>query len=312
MRRLHHFPPSLCAATPRRKVSSSLHNLSHPGSRATDKPVFDHFVWSGMHKDLKAWTRACLGCQRNKVQRNNKAPIGTFSTQDARFKHGHLDILGPLPLSSGRPYLFTCLDQLTRRPDDTVLSDVAASTVAKAFLSRSTRIRTTDYHPAVNGIVEQSHRLLKASYVSQTIRGNGRTTSPDDLANPTSCSRGPYPLLNRLRHFMRALSPVPPATCFRAYPRYGLVRRSLKPPYNGPFRVISHGTKTFRIQRGTREEGVGLNRLKAAAPDTPQNELCGRLPSFTSRSSIPPPVYSLCSNVRDPQLRIPPHRPRTL
>nr|VZH99412.1 unnamed protein product [Spirometra erinaceieuropaei] len=42
-------PPSL-----RRKVFSSLHNLSHPGSRATDKLVSDHFVWPGMHKDLKA------------------------------------------------------------------------------------------------------------------------------------------------------------------------------------------------------------------------------------------------------------------
>ncbi|BHF64674.1 hypothetical protein SprV_0200768000 [Sparganum proliferum] len=49
-------PPSL-----RRKVFSLLHNLSHTGSRATDKPVSDCFVWPGMHKDLKAWTPACLG-----------------------------------------------------------------------------------------------------------------------------------------------------------------------------------------------------------------------------------------------------------
>nr|VZI24196.1 unnamed protein product [Spirometra erinaceieuropaei] len=66
-------PPSL-----RRKVFSSLHNLSHPGSRATDKLVSDRFVWPGMHKDLKAWTRACIACQRSKIQRHNKAPIGTF------------------------------------------------------------------------------------------------------------------------------------------------------------------------------------------------------------------------------------------
>nr|VZI33371.1 unnamed protein product [Spirometra erinaceieuropaei] len=40
-------PPSV-----RRKVISSLHNLSHTGSRATDRLVSDRFVWSGMHKDL--------------------------------------------------------------------------------------------------------------------------------------------------------------------------------------------------------------------------------------------------------------------
>nr|VZI15122.1 unnamed protein product [Spirometra erinaceieuropaei] len=71
-------PPSL-----RRKVFSSLNNLSYPGSRATDKLVSDRLLWRGMHKDLKAWTRACLGRQGDKVQRHKKAPIGTFPTPDA-------------------------------------------------------------------------------------------------------------------------------------------------------------------------------------------------------------------------------------
>nr|VZI41229.1 unnamed protein product [Spirometra erinaceieuropaei] len=183
-------PPSL-----RRKVFSSLHNLSHPGSRATDKLVSDRFVWPGMHKDLKAWTRACLGCQRNKVRRHNKTPIGTFPTPDARFSHIHLDIVGPLPLSYGCSYLLTCVDRFTRWPEAIPLPDVAAPTVVKAFLSRwvaifgapsiittdrgaqfeshlfqsllsffgCTRIRTTAYHPAANGMVERFHRQLKAS-----------------------------------------------------------------------------------------------------------------------------------------------------
>ncbi|BHF60333.1 hypothetical protein SprV_0100329700 [Sparganum proliferum] len=174
---------------------SSLHNLSHPGSRATDKLVSDCFVWPEMHKDLKAWTRACLGCQRNKVQRHNKAPIGTFPTPDARFSHIHLDIVGPLPLSNGCSYLLTCVDRFTRWPEAIPLPDVAAPTVVEAFLSRwvaifgapsiittdrgaqfeshlfqsllsflgCTRIRTTAYHPTANGMVERFHRQLKAS-----------------------------------------------------------------------------------------------------------------------------------------------------
>nr|VZI45541.1 unnamed protein product [Spirometra erinaceieuropaei] len=75
------LPPSLC-----RKVFSSLHNLSHSGSRAPDKLVPDRFVWPGIHKDLKACTRACC-----------------------------------------------------------------------------TRIRTTAYRPAANGMVERFHRQQKAS-----------------------------------------------------------------------------------------------------------------------------------------------------
>ncbi|BHF82127.1 hypothetical protein SprV_0802526400 [Sparganum proliferum] len=148
-----------------------------------------------MHKDLKAWTRACLGCQRSKIQRHNKAPIGTFPGPGARFSHVHLAIVGPLPLSNGCSYLLTCVDRFTRWPEAIPLPDIAAPTVVKAFLSRwvaifgapstittdrgaqfesnlfqsflsflgCTRIRTTAYHPAANGMVERFHRQLKAS-----------------------------------------------------------------------------------------------------------------------------------------------------
>ncbi|BHF80845.1 hypothetical protein SprV_0702397300 [Sparganum proliferum] len=79
------------------------------------------------------------------------------------------------------------------------------------------------------------------------------------------------------------------ATCSHVYLRCDRVRRPLEPPYDGPFRVISRGTKNFRIQRGTREEVVSVDRLKAAVPDTPPDEPCGPLPPAPPpRPSIPP------------------------
>ncbi|BHF75332.1 hypothetical protein SprV_0501842800 [Sparganum proliferum] len=354
-------PPSL-----RRKVFSSLHNLSHPGSRATDKLVSDRFVWPAMHKDLKAWTRACIPCQRSKIQRHNKAPIGTFPGPGARFSHVHLDIVGPLPLSNGCSYLLTCVDRFTRWPEAIPLPDIAAPTVVKAFLSRwvaifgapstittdrssqfeshlfqsllsflgCTRIRTTAYHPAANGMVERFHRQLKASlraaadpenwtdHLPLVLLGIRSALKPDldcsaaelvfgatvrlpgEMISPTpqSAVEDPTNLLHRLRQFMRTLSPVPPrssaspsylekdlATCSHVYLRCDRVRRPLEPPYDGPFRVISRGTKNFRIQRGTREEVVSVDRLKAAVPDTPPDEPCGPLPPAPPpRPSIPP------------------------
>nr|VZI05690.1 unnamed protein product [Spirometra erinaceieuropaei] len=354
-------PPSL-----RRKVFSSLHDLSHPGSRATDKLVSDRFVWPGMHKDLKAWTRACIACQRSKIQRHNKAPIGTFPGPGARFSHVHLDIVGPLPLSNGCFYLLTCVDRFTRWPEAIPLPDIAAPTVVKAFLSRwvaifgapstittdrgaqfesnlfqsllsflgCTRIRTTAYHPPANGMVERFHRQLKASLraaadpenwtdhlplvllgirsalkpdldcsaaelvFGATVRLPGQMLSP----TPRVAVEDPTNLLHRLRQFMRTLSPVPPrssaspsylekdlATCSHVYLRCDRVRRPQEPPYDGPFPVISRGTKNFRIQRGTREEVVSVGRLKAAVPDTPPDEPCGPLPpAAPPRPSIPP------------------------
>ncbi|BHF70007.1 hypothetical protein SprV_0301305600 [Sparganum proliferum] len=310
-------PPSL-----RGKVFSSLHNLSHPGSRATDKLVSDRFVWPGMHKGLKAWTRACLGCQRSKIQRHNKAPIGTFSTPDARFSHIHLDIVGPLPLSNGCSYLLTCVDRFTRWPEAIPLPDIAAPTVVKAFLSRwvaifgapstittdrgaqfesnlfqpllsflgCTRIRTTVYHPAANGMVERFHRQLKASlraaadpeswtdHLPLVLLGIRSALKPD-----LDCSAAELMFGSTVR------LPKDLATCSHVYLRCDQVRRPLEPPYDGPFRVISRGTKNFRIQRGTREEVVSVDRLKAAVPDTPPDEPCGPLPPAPPpRPSIPP------------------------
>nr|VZI33787.1 unnamed protein product [Spirometra erinaceieuropaei] len=354
-------PPSL-----RRKVFSSLHNLSHPGSRATDKLVSDRFVWPGMHKDLKAWTLACIACQRSKIQRHNKAPIGTFPGPGARFSHVHLDIVGPLPLSNGCSYILTCVDRFTRWPEAIPLPDIAAPTVVKAFLSRwvaifgapstittdrgaqfesnlfqtllsflgCTRIRTTAYHPAANGMVERFHRQLKASlraaadpenwtdHLPLVLLGIRSALKPDldcsaaelvfgstvrlpgEMISPTpqGAVEDPTNLLHRLRQFMRTLSPVPPrssaspsylekdlATCSHVYLRCDRVRRPLEPSYDGPFRVLSRGPKTFRIQRDNREEVVSVDRLKAAIPDTPPDEPCGPQPSASPHgASIPP------------------------
>nr|VZI18531.1 unnamed protein product [Spirometra erinaceieuropaei] len=44
------------------------------------------------------------------------------------------------------------------------------------------------------------------------------------------------------------------AKCLHVYLRCDRVRRPLEPPYDGPFRVLCRGMKTFRIQRDNRDE----------------------------------------------------------
>ena len=191
-------PPSTGPPNFRRQVFDLLHGLSHPGVRATQRLITSRYVWPGINKDIREWTRTCLQCQRAKIHKHTSAPVGQFPPPEARFTHIHIDLVGPLPPCNGFNYLLTCVDRFTRWPEVFPLVDITAASVAQAFVSGwiarfgipmtittdrgsqfeshlwqqlmcflgSARIRTTAYHPAANGLVERLHRQLKASLMA--------------------------------------------------------------------------------------------------------------------------------------------------
>ena len=183
----------------RKEVFNTLHNLSHPGIRASVKLVAQRFVWPKMNSDVANWARTCIDCQRAKIHRHTKTPLGTFDTPTARFQHVHVDLVGPLPPSKGFIYLLTCADRFSRWTEAIPLTNCSSETTASAFLERWVALygcpvtvttdrgshfegafqallnslgckhsRTTAYHPAANGLVERFHRQLKAALKAQS------------------------------------------------------------------------------------------------------------------------------------------------
>ena len=170
-----------------------LHNISHPGARASTKLVLQQFVWHKAKKDCAVWAKECHACQRAKVGRHTKPVINQFNPPTGRFKEVHIDIVGPLQKSEGKRYLLTMVDRFTGWPEAYPLEQQDAIPCAVAFLNAwvarfgvPERIttdrgrqfesdmfqntlkemgikpqRTTAYHPQSNGLVERFYRRLK-------------------------------------------------------------------------------------------------------------------------------------------------------
>ncbi|BHF82345.1 hypothetical protein SprV_0802548200 [Sparganum proliferum] len=161
-----------------------------------------------------------------------------------------------------------------------------------------TRIQTTAYHPAANGMVERFHRQLKTALravedpalksdlgCSATELVFGTTLRlPGEMITATSrgADETPDNLVHRLRQFMRSLSPVPPRTpvtgsyvekdlgkCTHVFVRCDRVRQPLESPYEGPFRVLARNAKTCRILRGDKENVDTICRVKAVVAGVP-------------------------------------------
>lgn len=312
----------------RRAVFDSLHGLSHPGVRATQKFVTTRFVWPSINKDCRTWVRHCISCQRSKVTRH--------VTTGGRFEHVHIDIVGPLPISQGFRYCLTCIDRFSRWPEAVPTAKIDAETAARAFISAwivrfgvslriitdrgrqfeshlfnelsrligATHLRTTSYHPQANGMVERLHRQMKAAIkchktedwieVLPIVLLGIRTAFKEDLKTTSAelvfgrgirlpgeffvASKGDVQtdFANQLRKRLRDLKPSLAtrhglyktfvfkelSTSPYVFVRHDAIKGPLHPPYDGPFKVVKRGNKTFVININGKESTVSIDRLK--------------------------------------------------
>ncbi|CAF98772.1 unnamed protein product [Tetraodon nigroviridis] len=162
--------------------------------------------------------------------------------------------------------------------------------------------RTTAYHPQANGLCERFHRSLKAalraalsddSWVDRLpwVMLGLRSAPKEDLgASPAELVLGQP--LRVPGEFLPESAPPDLLTARFVFVRHDAHRSPLRPPYDGPFRVLETGTKSFMLDMGGRAERVTLDRLKPAHLLAGQDVLLAQVP----RRGRPPKVQNIPPN----------------
>lgn len=65
-----------------------------------------------MNADIIFSAKSCISCQNSKVYRHIKYEPGQFEILEERFDHIHMDLVGPLPLSSRNANTLTIVVRL--------------------------------------------------------------------------------------------------------------------------------------------------------------------------------------------------------
>ena len=176
------------------RLAHTIPLAGHLGKDKMAKRILQRFYWLTLYKDVEDYCRSCEICQKSSPQRGPRAPLIPLPVLSEPFKHIAMDIIGPLPRScSGKQYVIVICDYATRYPETSPLHSTDASHIAKELMGVFTRvgipseiltdqgsnftsqlltelyqmlhihpIRTTPYHPQIDGLVEQFNQTLKS------------------------------------------------------------------------------------------------------------------------------------------------------
>ncbi|XP_033232021.1 uncharacterized protein LOC117182999 [Belonocnema kinseyi] len=251
-----------------------------------------------MRRDIGNWLKQCTACQQSTISRYNQLFPADFMARDCRFRHVHMDSVGPLPLSKGFRYCLTMFDRFSRCPE----------AVFKALLQLigCNRIPTTAHHPAANKIIKRWHRCLSAAIMCHTDKEWSQTVStvllglrsnvldigsspadfvfgttlriPGELVLPEDFAPDPPMFIAEFREHMRKIKPIPVGhkykrkpflfkdltVCSHAFMR-NHAKKYLERPCTSPHKVISRTSdRVYKVDvNGTKRE-VSIEHLKLA------------------------------------------------
>ncbi|MCO5547251.1 hypothetical protein L7F22_000696 [Adiantum nelumboides] len=107
----------------------------HFAQEITSKKILQAgFVWPSLHRDVQHWCRACKACQQAgdcKLSYGPRFPIFAYDP----FEKWGIDAIGPLPrTSTGKQYILTATDYMTRWAEAASVARITAANMRKLVL----------------------------------------------------------------------------------------------------------------------------------------------------------------------------------
>ena len=108
----------------RKRVWEAAHShplAGHVGHKKTRRKMAQNFYWPKMARDVLAWTKTCVVCQKGNVARRHQAPMQIMPVLDKPWQRIAIDLVQPLSgntrTKKGNRYILTCMDFTTRYPE---------------------------------------------------------------------------------------------------------------------------------------------------------------------------------------------------
>lgn len=178
------------------QIINAYHCNSHQSARMIYKQLRTKFWFPKMRKLVFNVIKNCTHCQASKITRYNSTPLTRIQCLKKRFATIHIDIVGPLIITSRyNQYCLTLIDHYTKFLLIIPIKDQSSATVAQEFVQHYVKffgipstlisdngnsftgkeftdllnklqvkhVRTTPHHPQSNGLLERQHRKIKDS-----------------------------------------------------------------------------------------------------------------------------------------------------
>jgi len=181
----------------RQDIVKSCHNTvttGHPGKNGTLELVSHYYWWPRMGGFITAYVDGCDRCQRYRRDHHPTAPIQPQEVPEGPWQMIGVDLIGPLPLSSGKDCILNIVDHYTKQIHlFPVTSQITADGVASIYFEQVFPLHgipkkilsdrgpqfaawsmcalykrlgiesgiTTAYHPQANGQVERKNQEVE-------------------------------------------------------------------------------------------------------------------------------------------------------